>query len=152
MSKINVVSLSGECIFTCEDKLLLCHFQILNSLCQENKISIKKIFLMLIGRVSVPNTHYSWSTVLCWYFFDLNILHSGLLPRIIHFLHTSVGTRKKWMKLNSWAEFTSHFPYFSVWLTLMSPGKLFLIYSGMGNTIYSCAFNTVTWHLPCLVR
>lgn len=59
MSNINVVSLSGECIFTCEDKLLLCHFQILNSLCQENKISIKKIFLMLIGRVSVPNTHYS---------------------------------------------------------------------------------------------
>lgn len=59
MSKINAISLSGECIFTCEDKLLLCHFQILNSLCQEKKISIKKIFLILIKGVSVPNTHYS---------------------------------------------------------------------------------------------
>lgn len=57
MSKINAISLSEECIFTCEDKLLLCHFQILNSLCQENKIFIKKIFLMLIGGVSVPNIH-----------------------------------------------------------------------------------------------
>lgn len=59
MSKINTLSLSGEYIFTCEDKLLLCHFQILNKLYQENKISIKKIFLMLIRGVSVPNTHYS---------------------------------------------------------------------------------------------
>lgn len=57
MSKINMLSLCGECISTCEDKLLLCHFQI--NLCQENKISIKKIFLMLIRGVSVPNTHYS---------------------------------------------------------------------------------------------
>lgn len=59
MSKINTISLSGESIFTCEDKLLLCHFQVLNSLCQAKKISIKKIFLILIRGVSVPNTHYS---------------------------------------------------------------------------------------------
>lgn len=63
-----------------------------------------------------------WSTVVCWYSFDLNILHSGLLPRIIHSAHIS-WDREKWMKLNSWAEFTSHFPCFSIGLTLMSSGK-----------------------------
>lgn len=59
MSKINAISLSGESIFTCKDKLLWCHIQILNSLRQENKLSIKNIFLMLIRDVSVPDKHYS---------------------------------------------------------------------------------------------
>lgn len=39
----------------------------LNSLCQENKISIKKIFLMLIRGVSVPNTHSPVKyRIVCW--------------------------------------------------------------------------------------
>lgn len=103
MSKINVISLSRKCIFTCEDKLFLCHFQILNNLCQENKISIKKIFLMLIRGFVCQIHTILWSTVVCWYSFDLNILLPGLLPRIVHPLHTSLGTGKKWMKqLLSW--------------------------------------------------
>lgn len=59
MGKINAISLSDDYISTRWDKLVLCHFQISNSLCQENKISIKKIFVMLIRDVPVPNIQYS---------------------------------------------------------------------------------------------
>lgn len=144
MTKINVISLSADSIFTCVEKLLLCHFQILNSLCQENKISIKKIFLMLIRDVSVPNTHYT-------------VIYSGVLVLLWskypsfwsvakdHSLTAHIRQEKS--EWNWTLELNSHLTFL---ISLMSSGKLFHIYSGMGNTICSCAFNTGRWHLPYL--
>lgn len=117
----------------------------LNSLCQENIISIKKIFLMLIRGVSVPNTHYPVKYgIVCWLLLWSQYPSSWSAAKD-HSLSAHISwDREKWMQLNSHLTFP-------ISLTLMSSGKLFLP-SGMSHTTYSCTCSTDRWHLPCWVK
>lgn len=92
----------------------------LNSLCQENKISIKKIFLMLIRGVSVPNTHYAVKyRIVCWLLLWSQYPSSWSAAKD-HSLSAHISwDRKKWMQPNSHLTFLIPLP-------LMSSGKLVL--------------------------
>lgn len=118
----------------------------LNSLCQENKISIKKIFLMLIRGVSVPNTYYSVKyRIVCWLLLWSQYPSSWSAAKDHSLsLHTSAGTGKNecnWIHIS-----------LSLFLWLQCPQGSYGPWCGMSNTTYSCTFSTDRWHLPCLVK
>lgn len=132
----------------------------LNSLCQENKISIKKIFLMLIRGVSVPNTYYPVKyRIVCWLLLWSQYPSSWSAAKD-HSLSAHISwDREKWMQLNSHLTFP-------ISLTPMSSGKLwslvwyeqhhlqlYLQHRQMASSLLSQTANKVplfkAWSQPC---
>lgn len=94
-----------ESAFLCEDKLLSCHFWILNSLCQENQISIKKIFFNAYRRCFCAKYTLLCEVLWCAGTPLISISFILVFCQGSFTLHTSVGTGKnEWnwtLKLNS---------------------------------------------------